>query len=116
MMRQNDSAEFRKTIAILCLVMACMSLCVCPVLAQATATKEAPIQALFRPTLFYQQPIHPRFTSLDDNCHKQIPVPKTTAFFCRLEENIEKNSRIAFRFRLGSLNYVNMLENKGKDY
>jgi hypothetical protein len=39
-----------------------------------------------------------------------------TAFFCKIEDKIEKQSQIPFRFRLGSLNYVNMLENKGKDF
>jgi len=33
-------------------------------------------------------------------------------FFCKIEHKIESNSNIAFRFRLGDLNYVNMLENK----
>lgn len=33
-------------------------------------------------------------------------------FFCKVEHKIESNSKIAFRFRLGDLNYVNMLENK----
>jgi hypothetical protein len=32
--------------------------------------------------------------------------------FCKIEHQIEKSSKIAFRFRLGDLNYVNMLENK----
>lgn len=32
--------------------------------------------------------------------------------FCKIEHQIEKTSKIAFRFRLGDLNYVNMLENK----
>ena len=33
-------------------------------------------------------------------------------FFCKIEHKIEKTSPIALRFRLGDLNYVNMLENK----
>jgi hypothetical protein len=32
--------------------------------------------------------------------------------FCKIEHQIEKSSKIAFRFRLGEVNYVNMLENK----
>ena len=36
----------------------------------------------------------------------------TLPFFCKIEHGIEKNSKIAFRFRVGDLNYVNMLENK----
>jgi hypothetical protein len=38
--------------------------------------------------------------------------PVTLPFFCKMEHKIEKNSKIAFRFRVGDLNYVNMLENK----
>lgn len=38
--------------------------------------------------------------------------PNSLPFFCKIEHNIEKNSKIAFRFRIGELNYVNMLENK----
>ncbi|MFZ1749677.1 MAG: hypothetical protein WAU01_05780 [Saprospiraceae bacterium] len=33
-------------------------------------------------------------------------------FFCKIEHKIETGSKIGFRFRLGDLNYVNMLENK----
>jgi hypothetical protein len=33
-------------------------------------------------------------------------------FFCKMEHKIESISKIAFRFRLGDLNYVNILENK----
>ena len=36
----------------------------------------------------------------------------TLPFFCKIEHKIESNSNIAFRFRIGDLNYVNMLENK----
>jgi len=50
------------------------------------------------------------------NCHFQrgkILLPGVhQAFFCRVENKIEKNSNVGFRFRLGSLDYVNMLENK----
>jgi len=38
--------------------------------------------------------------------------PNTLPFFCRIEHKIETGSKIAFRFRIGDLNYVNMLENK----
>jgi len=36
----------------------------------------------------------------------------TLPVFCKIEHKIETVSKIAFRFRLGELNYVNMLENK----
>ncbi|HLF65718.1 MAG TPA: hypothetical protein VI603_18295 [Saprospiraceae bacterium] len=35
------------------------------------------------------------------------------SFFCRIESQIERRSRIAPRFRLGSLDYTNWLEGKG---
>ncbi|MFZ1704142.1 MAG: hypothetical protein WAT79_07335 [Saprospiraceae bacterium] len=34
------------------------------------------------------------------------------AFFCKIENKIEKQSNVPFRFRLGNLDYVNRLENK----
>lgn len=40
-------------------------------------------------------------------CSKD-PLP----LFCKIEHVIEQKSGIAFRFRLGNLQYVNMLENK----
>ena len=39
-------------------------------------------------------------------------IDRSKAFFCRWEYAIEQNTRIPFRFRLGSLNYVNQLEKK----
>jgi len=36
----------------------------------------------------------------------------TLPIFCKIEHKIESVSKIALRFRLGELNYVNMLENK----
>lgn len=38
--------------------------------------------------------------------------PKVTAFFCVLEEDLNKSSRIPLKIRLGNLDYVNFLENK----
>ena len=43
---------------------------------------------------------------------KSIYNPSNMPFFCRIEHNIEKSGNIPFRFRIGDLNYVNMLENK----
>ncbi len=34
------------------------------------------------------------------------------ALFCKFEERVAQNSKIAMRFRLGSLDYVDLLENK----
>ena len=35
------------------------------------------------------------------------------AFFCRVEDAIAKSSKVNFKFRLGSVNYVDALEGKG---
>ena len=46
---------------------------------------------------------------------KTIPAnyyTKNLGFFCKEELKLEKKIKIPFRFRLGSLNYVNQLEGK----
>ena len=57
----------------------------------------------FRPDISVIQKPKNWFTKVEKN---ELP------FFCRIEHKIETGSKIAFRFRLGDLNYVNMLENK----
>ena len=39
---------------------------------------------------------------------------KNLAFFCKAELQLEKQTKIPFRFRLGSMDYVDALEGKKK--
>lgn len=54
----------------------------------------------------------PYSLSLKVNHIQMVPFQDKKPFFCALEDRIEKRSAIPFRFRLGSLDYVNILENK----
>ena len=45
---------------------------------------------------------------------KVLPGKKyDMAFFCRIEDKIARNSKVNFKFRLGSVSYVDALEGKG---
>lgn len=45
---------------------------------------------------------------------RQSDAHAVNPFFCRLEDRIAQSSKVNFRFRLGSVDYVNALE--GKSY
>ncbi len=42
------------------------------------------------------------------------PIYQEPGFFCRTELQLEKRTKIPFRFRLGSMDYVDALEGKKK--
>jgi hypothetical protein len=42
-----------------------------------------------------------------------LGAPKSAAFFCRIEDKIARSSKVNFKFRLGSVSYVDALEGKG---
>lgn len=71
--------------------------------------------AMFRPNLKNQSHSHALHYSQKAMSWENFSSKLPTAFFCLIEHKIEKKSQIPFRFRLGSLNYVNKLENKEKD-
>ena len=47
--------------------------------------------------------------------NNQIPAELHTsnAFFCRIEDAIAKKNKVNFKFRLGSIDYVDAMEGKG---
>jgi len=65
------------------------------------------------PPLSMEIGVSPKSTSADSIISVMVPLRqiKTTAFFCVIEEKIEKRI-IPLRMRLGTLDYVNKLENK----
>jgi len=52
---------------------------------------------------------------LQDQCRYTFKGETSLPFFCKIEDKIEKKSQIPFKMRLGSLNYVDYLENKSKN-
>lgn len=57
----------------------------------------------------------PLADSLKNFSIRSIPqnlYTKNLAFFCRTELQLEKRTKVAFRFRLGSMDYVDALEGK----
>jgi len=49
--------------------------------------------------------------------HSSLQLPQGlhehTAFFCRIEDAIAKQNKVNFKFRLGSVDYVDAMEGKG---
>ena len=58
-------------------------------------------------------PFYTTMASLNDQNRILLSDPDKKAFFCRIEDAIVKSAKINFKFRLGSVNYVDRLEGKG---
>lgn len=63
-------------------------------------------------TTLEHQNLLQKLNTEDNNIRNNTPRYKTTAFFCVMEEKLQKSSNVAVRFRVGSLNYVNTIEGK----
>lgn len=71
---------------------------------QYSTEQKRSIKPLF--TFFSNEPIDKKMTPAMFQPGYHLP------FFCRIEHELEKETKMAFRFRLGNLDYVNTLENK----
>lgn len=89
-----------------------------------TSFSNAIFQSSFSYPLLKQNTIDPfsiKFTSQSQptNYFAVNPIPtynSLPSLFCKLEYKIETRSKLALRFRLGSLQYANWMEGKGEYY
>jgi hypothetical protein len=93
-------------------LLCCITLITCCLCLDATGQKIVPAG---RPTLFHD-PVAGVSRLWDQKPFSATVSPalyvERFGFFCRQEWKLEKASGVAFRFRLGSLDYVNRLEGK----
>jgi hypothetical protein len=64
------------------------------------------------PRSFFVNPVFSRNDSIRPSIIQPDFYSKHLTFFCKKELQIEKSTSIPFRFRLGSLDYTNYLEQK----
>lgn len=85
------------------------------VLKQNTTSEIMKASGLLNPDKF-NEPFYPEIKSLQSLSKKSIYLPtykpRHYGAFCKIEDQIESTSKIPVRFRLGSLDYVNYLEQK----
>ncbi len=81
---------------------------------QVISREISDITGLFKPRIYFhtKNGNAVRKDTYNSKINEKIFNPASLPFFCRIEHKIEKSGNIPFRFRLGDLNYVNMLENK----
>lgn len=96
------------------MVIICCTMNWIPLLGQASNYEKVDISLLFKPQIFISVIAN---TSIETGRNQANPFlatydVKRLPFFCKIEHKIERSGKIPFRFRLGDLNYVNMLENK----
>jgi hypothetical protein len=87
-----------------------------PLIGQATNEKFSIPDSVPDPFLAELEVNREPFISIYQKNIQILPSPLPSPFFCRIESKIESKSKLAPRFRLGSLNYTNWMEGKGEFY